>query len=124
MVVENLSQTVVPHKLPDASHILIKGNSQVIFLDNHKELLKEPLSPAEDLLVGKGLLYIASDGKLYFTPKALRYYISQAVVKLGEPENLLMQNVNPFGFHCIDGRVKMPDNFEAMSLEEKLMKFP
>lgn len=42
-----------PHKLPHAPQVLIKSTNQVIFLDNHKELLKEPLSPADELLVDK-----------------------------------------------------------------------
>ena len=85
----NAMEVIVPDNIePTATH--------VVFLSNNKENLLTPPSKVEEILLHKSLLYVGLDGKLYFTPQAIRYYVSKAIIKLGEPEHLLMPGVNPF----------------------------
>lgn len=65
-------------------------------------------------------MYVGDDGKLYFTPKAIQFYVPKSLVSIGKLEEVLWPGINLFGMPCIDGRYKFPDNFDELPLAEKL----
>lgn len=65
------------------------GATHTVFLSNHIENLQTPPTKVERILLSKSVLYVGEDGKLYFTPRAIQYYVSKAVIKAGVPEDLL-----------------------------------
>ena len=82
-------------------------------------LLEAP-SKVELLLIKNEMLYVGNDGKLYFTPKAIQFYVPRALVSIGKLEEILWPWINLFGMPCIDGRYDFPSNFAELSLSEKI----
>lgn len=82
--------------------------------------LKSTPTKVELLLIKNEILYIWNDGKLYFTHKAIKYAVTNWLVSIGAPTEILGPSINLFGMPCIDGRYKLPDDFTTLPLEEKL----
>jgi hypothetical protein len=54
-------------------------STNAIFLTSNMDDLEVEPTKVEKLLLHKGLLYVGVDRKLYFTPKALTYFVENCV---------------------------------------------
>ncbi len=114
----------VEDKKKEETEVIKTTATNLSEVKKHIETKENPPSKVEQLLINKGILFLAADGKLYLTKEGADKFIKSATILVDDIDILHAENVNPFGFVCIDGRYELPDGFDQMTCIEQAQAYP